>query len=134
MKVDGAGMANSLEVRSPFLDPDIVEFSARCPVEYKLSLTQTKVLLRHASRSLLPGEIVWNRKRGFAPPLGKWLRGALKDFCRDLLGTEKIRREGLFNPEFVENLIEDHMATRANNSRLLWTLLVFEQWKDRQCT
>jgi len=131
VKVDRASMANSLEVRAPFLDPDLVEFAARCPLEYKTTPMQTKVILRKAARGILPGEILWGKKRGFGVPVGKWIMGPLKDFCRDTLHPERIRREGLFNPGFVESLLDDHLAGTQNNSRLLWTLLVFELWKER---
>lgn len=131
VKVDRASMANSLEVRAPFLDRDLVEFAARCPLEYKMTLLQTKLILRDAARAILPGEILWGKKRGFAPPIGKWLSGGLKDFTRDTLNSERIRREGFFEGKYVQRLLDDHLAGRKNNSRLLWTLLVFQLWKDQ---
>jgi len=131
VKVDRASMANSLEVRSPFLDTDLIEFSARCPLEYKMTATQTKLILRNAARAILPGEILWGKKRGFAAPIGKWIMGDLKDLFRDTLNPDRMRKEDLFNPKEVQRLLDEHVAGKRNNSRLLWTLLVFELWKER---
>jgi asparagine synthase (glutamine-hydrolysing) len=131
VKMDRASMANSLEVRAPFLDPDVVEFSAECPLEYKMTLTQTKWIVRHAARGILPGEVLWGKKRGFGPPVGKWIKGELKDLFCDTLDEKRIRREGLFNPAEVHRLLAAHLAGAENNWRLLWTLLVFELWRER---
>ena len=99
-----------------------------------MTLAQTKVILREAARGILPGEILWGKKRGFAIPAGKWIAGGLKGLFLDMLNPERIRREGVFNPEYVQRLLEDHLARRQNNARLLWTLLVFELWKQRMAS
>jgi len=131
VKVDRASMANSLEVRSPFLDTDLVNFAARCPLEYKMTLTQTKWIVRQAARDILPGEIVWASKRGFAAPIGKWIIGELKDLFRDMLHPDRIHRGDIFEPAEVQRLLDGHMSGKQNNARVLWTLLVFELWKER---
>jgi asparagine synthase (glutamine-hydrolysing) len=131
VKTDRASMANSLEVRAPFLDLDLVDFAARCPLEYKMTMTQTKWILRQAARGILPGEVVWASKRGFAPPIGKWILGELNSAFRDMLHPARIRREGIFEPVEVERLLDAHLSGTQNNARLLWTLFVFELWKER---
>jgi len=131
VKGDRASMAHSLEVRAPFLSREMVEFAARCPLEYKMTPTQTKWILRHAARSLLPPEVLWAKKRGFGAPVGKWIMGSLKDFFRDYLHPDRLSREGIFDPGWVTQLLEKHIAGKQNNARTLWTLLVFELWKER---
>lgn len=131
VKVDRASMANSLEVRAPFLGREMVEFAARCPLEYKMTLTQTKWIVRHAARAILPGDVLWGKKRGFGVPVGKWIIGRLKDLFRDTLHPDRLAREGLFDPRWVGQLLDNHLAGKQNNARTLWTLLVFELWKER---
>jgi asparagine synthase (glutamine-hydrolysing) len=129
VKTDRAGMANSLEVRAPFLDRQLVEFAAWCPLEYKMTMRQTKWIMRHAARGILPGEILWAKKKGFAVPMGKWIRSEWRDLFGDMLEPTRIARGGVFNPSEVQRLLESHWSRRENNSRLLWTLLVFELWR-----
>jgi asparagine synthase (glutamine-hydrolysing) len=134
VKTDRATMANGLEARAPYLDPDLVEFAARCPLHYKMSLRQTKILLRRAGRGLLPGEILSGRKKGFAAPVGDWIRRHLQTCFRDYLEAGRLKRQGLFDPAWVQRLLEQHLADQAYHSRLLWTLLMFQWWSERgQC-
>jgi len=134
VKEDRASMANSLEVRAPFLSRELVEFAAHCPLEYKMTPTRTKWILRHAARALLPPEVLWAKKRGFGAPIGKWITGSLKEMFRDYLHPDRLSREGLFDPHWVSQLLEKHIAGKQNSSRTLWTLLVFELWKERMET
>jgi asparagine synthase (glutamine-hydrolysing) len=132
VKVDRASMANSLEVRAPYLDHDLVEFAARCPLEHKMTMWRTKLVLRQAAKNLLPAAIVRQRKkRGFGVPIGGWISGSLKDLFHEYLKPERLKRDGLFEPGCVERLLSDHVARRRNNWKLLWTLLVFQLWKEQ---
>ena len=129
-KVDRASMAVSLEVRAPYLDPRVAEFSASLPSSYKLHGYTSKYILKRAARGLVP-PFVWRRgKKGFGVPFAKWLKAELRPLARDLLSTERLRRGGLFNPEFVARLQEEHERGVANHRKLLWTLLSFELWRE----
>ena len=100
-KVDRASMAVSLEVRAPFLDPRVAEFAASLPPHYKLHGYTSKYILKRAAKGLVP-PFVWRRgKKGFGVPFAKWLKGELRPLARDLLSPERLRRSGLFNPEYV---------------------------------
>jgi asparagine synthase (glutamine-hydrolysing) len=121
-------MAHALEVRCPLLDHRIVEFAARLPTRLKLAGGTTKVLLRRVAERRLPAEIMTRPKRGFAPPISRWLREDLRDFSRDLLlGADAFGR-GLFERREVERLLDDHAARRLEAGWALWTLLMLEVW------
>jgi asparagine synthase (glutamine-hydrolysing) len=131
VKVDIASMANSLEARSPFLDHHVIEFAASLPSELKLRGRTTKYLLKKVLRKLVPVENLERRKQGFGVPIGHWFRGEMKGFLREILLTEKSLNRGLFKPEAVRRLVEDHVAGRADHSHRLWTLLMLELWFNR---
>jgi asparagine synthase (glutamine-hydrolysing) len=131
VKVDRASMANALEVRSPMLDTEFVEFACRLPMSYKLHGLKTKYLLKKAAAGILPGAIINRKKKGFGIPVSKWLAGELKSYMLDYLSEERIRRQGFFNYAYVKRLIDEHFARRKDNRKLLWTLLIFQIWYER---
>jgi asparagine synthase (glutamine-hydrolysing) len=131
VKVDIASMANSLEARSPFLDHHVIEFAASLPSELKLRGRTTKYLLKKVLRKLVPVENLERRKQGFGVPIGHWFRGEMQGFLRETLLSEKHLRRGLFKPDAVRRLVEDHVAGRADHSHRLWTLLMLELWFNR---
>jgi asparagine synthase (glutamine-hydrolysing) len=127
-KVDIASMACALEGRSPLLDHELMQFAADLPVRLKVDGTEKKIALRRAMRGWLPDEILDAPKRGFQPPIADWLRRDLVEQARDLLLDATARERGYFRPEAVRGLLDDHVASRADNSQALWTLLVLELW------
>ena len=129
-KVDRASMAVSLEVRAPFLDPRVAEFAASLPCNYKLHGMKTKYILKKAVRDLLPGFVTRRGKKGFGVPVAEWLKFKLRPLARDLLSPERVRRAGVFNPEYVARLQDEHERGVANHRKLLWTLLMFELWHE----
>jgi asparagine synthase (glutamine-hydrolysing) len=129
MKVDRAGMAVALEVRSPFLAREVVEFAMGMPDSWRMRGLTGKRILRDAVRGLVPAEILRRPKMGFGVPMGAWLRGPLRPLCRDVLSADAIRGTGLFRPEAVERLVRDHEEGREDNRKPLWTLMVFEIWR-----
>lgn len=129
--VDRASMANGLEVRSPLLDKEVVEFVCRLPMEYKLNGFKTKYLLKKAAEGLLPRRIIYRQKKGFGIPLAKWLTGQLKGFMLDYLGQERIERQGIFNYPYVKQLIDEQLARKKDNREPLWTLLIFQTWYEK---
>jgi asparagine synthase (glutamine-hydrolysing) len=129
-KVDRASMANSLEVRVPLLNAKLLDLSAGLARHYKVGWLTTKYLLRRAMQDLLPPAIVRRRKKGFNMPVAKWLSGPLKPLATDLLAPDRLRRHGLFNPGYVQTLLQEHLTQRQDHRKLLWTLLAFELWYE----
>ena len=121
-------MANSLEARVPLLDHKLVEFAASLPPGLKIRRLTRKYLFRNVARKLLPPEIIERRKQGFPMPFATWFRDEARPMVRDLLSPETIRRRGLFNPGFVQRLIDQHELRIADHSPLIWGLLSVELW------
>jgi asparagine synthase (glutamine-hydrolysing) len=129
-KVDRASMAVSLEVRAPFLDPRVAEFAASLPSDYKLRGGKTKYILKRAVADMLPPFVSRRGKKGFGVPVAEWLKGKLRPLARDLLSPDRVRRAGVFNPDYVTKLLDEHERGVANHRKLLWTLLMFELWHE----
>lgn len=129
-KVDRASMAVSLEVRAPFLDPRVAEFAASLPCNYKLRGLTTKYILKKAVHDMLPPFVTRRGKKGFGVPVAEWLKEKLRPLARDLLSPERVRRAGVFNPDYVARLQDEHERGVANHRKLLWTLLMFELWHE----
>jgi len=128
VKMDIASMAASLEVRSPFLDHEVVEFAARLPVGLKLRRLTSKYLLKRAMRGTLPPAILGRPKMGFGAPLEHWFRGELKPLAYDLLLDARAGQRGYFRPDVVRRYLDEHTSGRAAHHQKLWALLVFEAW------
>ncbi|HEY0459835.1 MAG TPA: asparagine synthase (glutamine-hydrolyzing) [Pyrinomonadaceae bacterium] len=129
-KVDRASMAVSLEVRAPFLDPRVAEFAAGLPLEYKLKGSKGKYILKKAVEPLLPRAILQRPKKGFGIPIAEWLKQRLNPLLHDLLAPERLKNQGLFDSDFVQQLIKEHETGAASHHKQLWTLLVFQLWFD----
>ena len=131
VKTDRASMAHSLEVRVPFLDPAVTSFALALPTRHKVRGLRKKILLRRAAASLVPERIAQGRKRGFSIPAAAWLRGELEPFARETLAPATLRRQGFFQPEPVQRLLDEHGRRREDYSRQLWGLLSFTLWYER---
>jgi asparagine synthase (glutamine-hydrolysing) len=131
VKVDRMSMACSLETRVPLLDPELIELAFRMPSSLKYSMRRTKILLKRVASRHVPKECVYRPKQGFSIPIKNWLRGEFKPLVEDLLARDRIDREGIFEPEMVERLKREHQENRANHSHILWSLLVFQDWRER---
>ncbi len=129
-KVDRAAMAVSLETRAPFLDPRVAQFAASLPLEYKLKGKTGKYILKKAVEDLLPQTILNRPKKGFGIPIAEWLKGRLNPLMHDLLASERLRSQALFDEVYVQKLIHEHETGRASHHKQLWTLLVFQLWWD----
>jgi asparagine synthase (glutamine-hydrolysing) len=127
-KVDRTSMAVSLEVRAPFLDPRIAEFVFKLPVEYKLNGMKSKFLLKKAAEALLPKEILKRPKKGFGMPVAEWLKRSLNPVLHDMLNSDTLKKQGIFNHQYVSKLIEAHEQNRVSYHKELWTLLIFQLW------
>jgi len=130
VKVDRMSMATSLEARVPFLDHRFVEFSATVPGDYKMQGMKTKVILKQAMEELLPNEILYRGKEGFSIPIKNWLKKELKPLMMDTLASDKIKREGFFNSNYIDKLVSEHLKGTENHSHRLWALIIFGRWYD----
>jgi asparagine synthase (glutamine-hydrolysing) len=127
-KVDRMSMAHSLEARPPFLDPRIVDFSARLPEQFKLRGQQSKYVLRRLMQDKLPPNVLRRPKIGFDIPVHDWFRGVLRPMLLDTLSEEAVRASGLFNWHAMEQLLTDHLERKANLGYHLWGLMVLLLW------
>jgi asparagine synthase (glutamine-hydrolysing) len=125
---DRLSMAHSLEVRVPFLDHELIEYTATLPPELKLRGFTKKYLFKRAFADLLPRETLWRKKKGFSLPLSVWFRHHLRDYLTDWLAPSMVRRLGLFDEGVVARLLDEHLRGRHNYERQLWALLVFVIW------
>jgi asparagine synthase (glutamine-hydrolysing) len=125
---DKTSMAASLEARVPLLDHKLVEFAASLPPDLKLRRLTRKYLLKKVSAPLLPPEIVQRSKKGFPTPLSVWFRHELNGFVRDTLSPATIQRRGLFDSRYIERLLAEHTAGRADHGSLIWSLVSVELW------
>jgi len=130
LRLDRASMANSIEVRSPFLDPDLVDLLETVPASMKLHRGTGKYLLRRLMRGRIPDEIMDHPKLQFIPPFATWLRGALQPFVREYLTPQRMREGGIFRPEAVAEAVRQLMAD-GQRADTVWTILVFEMWRER---
>ena len=127
-KVDRASMACSLEVRPPLLDRRVVELAARLPDRLKLRRLTTKYVLKRALRGRLPAEILTRKKKGFGVPFGRWFRAELAPLLAEVLSPDVVRKQGLFRPEKVTRLIDEHQRGLHDHRKKLYTLLAFQLW------
>jgi len=130
-KVDRMSMAQSLEVRVPFLDNEVVDFVLPLPGRLKATSLRDKILLRRAVDGIIPVTTATRRKQAFATPIGAWLRGDLRPALTDYLAPESVNRRGLFNPSVVDALVTEHLGGKRDHGAALWTLLVLEHWQRR---
>jgi asparagine synthase (glutamine-hydrolysing) len=128
---DRMSMAHSLEVRVPFLDHKLLEFAARIPAHYKLRGMKLKNVLKVAVRDLLPEDFFTRRKMGFSAPIAVWFREELRPFVEETLSPEALRRVGVFRPEAVRAILDQHFERRANHDNVIWALLSFMVWHER---
>jgi len=125
---DKTSMANSLEVRVPFLDYRLVEFAESLPGNLKLKGLEGKYLHKKAIEKWLPKEVVWRKKKGFANPIDKWLRTRMRSFVRETLLTEGSGVSRYFNLSVIRKLLEQHERNQAQHLRHVYLLLSFELW------
>jgi asparagine synthase (glutamine-hydrolysing) len=127
-KVDRMSMAHSLEVRVPYLDNALADFVMAQPGHRKIRGGTVKWMLRRVAETWLPPGAARVPKVGFDVPVSAWLRGPLREPMADLLSPSSVRRRGLFRPEPVERLVDEHLAGKADHGIRLWTLLSLEGW------
>jgi asparagine synthase (glutamine-hydrolysing) len=127
VKVDIATMANSLELRSPLLDVNVVEWGVSLPRKYKIKGLETKHILKDVARSLVPAELIDRPKMGFGIPRAEWLRTGMREMVVDILTDTTATQRGWFNSSEVRKIIDMHMAGEDKDN-LLWPILMLELW------
>ena len=131
MKQDQMSMAASVESRVPFLDHKLVEFTSALPERLKLNRWTTKYVLRQSMKGVLPEQILTRAKMGFPVPIGAWFRGAYTNVLDEYALSSRTMDRGLFNPQFVRTLVNQHQRGEANHSERLWSLVNLEMWLRR---
>lgn len=148
---DKLAMASGLEERFPFLDNDLVEFSQKIPVRYKLGNLESKLtkvdensfgdkkknyqeyddgknVLRKAMLDFLPESIINRKKQGFSAPDESWYRGENAQYIKELLLSKKTVSSRFINPSYIEQIINEHIEQRINHRLLIWSFMNFEWW------
>lgn len=130
-KVDRASMANSLEVRAPFLDTEFTDYVTAIPTEFKLKGFTTKWILKEALKNKLPELNIGKRKQGFAVPVAKWMKEDLNSLLMEAFARKKIEREGIFDHRYIDNLIKEFLSNKNDTRKEIWALFMFEMWYDK---
>lgn len=125
-KVDRASMAHSLEVREPLMDHKLIEWLATLPSTLKIRGNEGKYLLKKTMEPLLPSEVLYRPKMGFAVPLARWFRGPLKTRVQEAILGSRLADTGWFNRRYLEELVRDHNNGSRDYSASIWTILMFE--------
>jgi asparagine synthase (glutamine-hydrolysing) len=128
VKMDRMTMANSLEARSPFLDQQFIEFTARLPEEMKRKGNVGKWLLKKTFSNLIPPEIIRRPKKGFAVPIDEWLRTSLKDMMADAIYSLPAPVNIWLDQSSIQTLFARHLNGKENHGELLWALLILHLW------
>ena len=126
VKADKMTMANSLELRVPFLDTEVFRIASTLPVDQKLAEGTTKYALRQALREIVPPHIYDRPKLGFPVPIRYWLKDQLYDWAREII--QDSQADALLDRAYVLNLLEAHRTGPHDYGRKLWTILVFLLW------
>ena len=130
-KADRASMAVGLELRVPLLDHRVVEYTSKLPENLKYRNNSGKYLLKLLLSKYVPTELFERPKMGFGVPIGRWLQTKLKDLMFDYLSVDHIKAEGLFDYKIVQEIIDEHLSNKTNHQYRLWSLLMWELWRER---
>lgn len=131
VKVDRMSMACSLEARVPILDHELVELAFRVPSHLKVRGGSTKVLLKRVGARHVPKDCIYRPKQGFSIPIKNWLKTTLRPLMDELLQPDRLHAEGIFRAQTVGRLVREHLEGRENHSHVLWSLMVFQDWRAR---
>jgi len=127
-KIRNANALVGLQTRSPLLHTNVVELAARIPSQFKIQGRDTKVILKETFEDLIPKELRGASKKGFEVPLGSWLRRELKSELEAVLNSERILSQGIFNPEYIQEIMKQHQEEETSRTNELWSLYVLEKW------
>jgi asparagine synthase (glutamine-hydrolysing) len=130
-KVDRASMAYSLETRIPLLDHRVVELASRFANRSLIAGSRGKLPLRQLLERHVPASLIERPKQGFAPPLGEWLRGPLKEWAEELLSPASLAELPMLDVEMACKLWRAHLGRRVNAEQVLWNILTLSDWRIR---
>lgn len=128
---DRASMAASVEVRTPFIDKNLIEFAMSIDGRFKISRNISKYILRKAASDYIPQEIAYRPKASFGMPIRAWISRDLKELIDDVLSDDNIKKRGLLNPRFVRRIIDDDRKGREDNAYRIYQFLTMELWMRR---
>lgn len=135
VKMDRASMKYSLENRCPIMDTDVMEYSFRIPHKFKYHKGEKKYILKDIAYDYIPKELLNRPKTGFGVPMDQWLRGPLKEQLLDYSSTAFLKKQGIFDPDYVSKYINNYIVTGdagpssgANFSKIAWAFYIFQQW------
>lgn len=132
VKVDRASMATSLEVRAPFLDHTLANFSGNLPMHWKIRDGEGKWILKRLLTRYLPMALTARPKMGFSVPIDEWLRGPLRMWAEELLSETRIKSENFFDYSVIRRRWDEHLSGKNDWSECLWTVLMFQDWLEKQ--
>ena len=127
----GGAACSPLEARAPLLDTEVATFCLALPESLRLRGTTTKYLLRRALGNRVPRSILERPKKGFGAPIGRWLRGPLRELLLDTLSPARMRLGGWFEPAFVARHVDEHLSGARDHRKLLFALICVEHWRRR---
>ena len=128
VKVDRTSMLTSLESRSPFLNKELWNFTAGLPEDYLMKGWDKKHLLKEAFKKYFPKDFLDKSKKGFGVPVGDWLRGYLKEEIKLYSDKDFLKNQGIFNVDYVQDLVEKHLTGQRDNTFRVWTFYCFQKW------
>ncbi|MGA2914998.1 MAG: asparagine synthase (glutamine-hydrolyzing) [Sedimentisphaerales bacterium] len=128
-KVDIASMLNSLEARVPFLDHQLLPLVLSLPEKYKISLFETKRILKKIAAKYLPENIIHRPKRGFTVPISKWIRQS--ELIGNFLTNADFYKHNFLNYDYVQTLFKSHTDKSQDNARELWLVFIFNYWMNK---
>ncbi|MEH7085039.1 asparagine synthase (glutamine-hydrolyzing) [Neobacillus drentensis] len=126
LKADKMTMAHSLELRVPFLDKSVFEVASKIPTSLKTAHGTTKYILRKAAEGVVPAHVLDRKKLGFPVPIRHWLKDEMNEWAKKII--RESNTDHLINKSYVLQLLEDHCQGKADNSRKIWTVLMFMVW------
>lgn len=125
---DKLSMAVGVEVRVPFLDKELVEFSTKIPVDLKMKGKETKYILKKVAERYLPKEVIYRPKTGFGAPVRKWINEDMTSLIKDYLSAERVKKRGIFDYKELNELIDRNQKGEVDVSYSIWAMLAIESW------
>jgi asparagine synthase (glutamine-hydrolysing) len=129
--MDSASMANSLEVRTPYLDYRLVEFSVNLPLRFKINNGTQKYLMKKLLERYIPHDLVYRKKWGFPAPVGDWLYKDLHYMIDKWLSKEKIRSIGILDDAIAGKVLKEFSSGKKFHYKRIWSMIIFQMWYDK---
>lgn len=128
---DKMSMAVGVEVRVPFLDKDLVDFSTKIPVRFKMKGNETKYILKKVAEKYLPKDIIYRPKTGFGAPVREWITKDLRPMIDERLSKKNIEKWGIFDYSAIQQLVDDNQRKKIDASYSIWALLAIQSWLEQ---